>query len=96
METWQMIAVYMIAWGFIGVYVAAQKNRAMLEGFALGMVGGPIGALIVACLPQGETSADVSAKRRAIWDQQGRDEDAAKERAQRESAARVKALRSGR
>ena len=33
------------------IYIAAQKHRSMTEGFILGLVFGPIGAIVEVCLP---------------------------------------------
>ncbi len=36
---------------FLGVYIAGQKGRSPIEGFLFGLLLGPIGLIIVACLP---------------------------------------------
>ena len=43
--------IYLFICGGIGVYVANQKGRGDGEGFWFGILFGPIGILIVACLP---------------------------------------------
>ena len=45
------ISAWVIVWGGFGVYVATQKGRSAGEGIVFGIVLGPIGLLIVACLP---------------------------------------------
>jgi hypothetical protein len=35
----------------LGVYIAGQKGRSTIEGFVFGLLLGPIGLIIVACLP---------------------------------------------
>jgi hypothetical protein len=37
-----------------GAYVATQKRRPAAEGFLFGLILGPVGVLVVACLPQGD------------------------------------------
>jgi hypothetical protein len=37
--------------GFWGQYVAGVRNRSEMEGFFLGLTLGPIGVVVVACLP---------------------------------------------
>ena len=43
--------VAMALMGFAGTYVSAQKNRPAVEGFIFAALLGPLGMLIVACLP---------------------------------------------
>jgi hypothetical protein len=42
---------FWIIFAFLGAWIASQKGRSGGEGFALGCLFGPIGALIVALLP---------------------------------------------
>jgi hypothetical protein len=46
--------------GFLGLWIAAQKNRSEGEGFLLGALFGPFGALIEACLPSLARAAPVA------------------------------------
>lgn len=50
-----LIAVfaYFVSCMVAGVYVADAKSRSTTEGFFFGILFGPIGVLIVACLPMG-------------------------------------------
>ncbi len=50
------IFAWVIVWSGFGVYVATQKGRSAGEGIVFGIVLGPIGLLIVACLPEGPRS----------------------------------------
>ena len=43
--------IYLMICGGLGVYVATQKGRGEAEGLWFGILFGPIGLLIVACLP---------------------------------------------
>lgn len=43
--------------GLLGVFVATEKRRSQSEGFLLGFLFGPIGAVIVALLPTGDRTA---------------------------------------
>lgn len=52
-----LVLFFVILWcifGLFGAYVAAQKNRAGMEGLILGFLFGPLGVLIVALLPTRE------------------------------------------
>ncbi len=47
--------VCLLAWGVsivAGDYVARQKGRTGTEGAVFGLIFGPLGVLIVACLPE--------------------------------------------
>lgn len=48
------VLVAMLAGAIAGVYVARQKNRSVWEGVVFGLCFGPLGVLIVACLPEGQ------------------------------------------
>jgi hypothetical protein len=45
------VGMYVCLSGGLGVYVAIQKRRPLLEGFICGVSMGPLGAILVACLP---------------------------------------------
>ena len=47
-------AIGLAVCGGAGAYVAAQKKREQGEGLVFGLILGPIGVLIVACLPSVE------------------------------------------
>jgi hypothetical protein len=44
--------------GFLGAYVAHQKGRPLFEGIVFGVLLGPIGLLIAACLPTRSVEGD--------------------------------------
>jgi hypothetical protein len=46
-----MVAVYFLGCAIGGYYVAAEKGREPGEGIAFGVLLGPLGMIIVACLP---------------------------------------------
>jgi len=48
------IAVYLFISSILGCYVAYEKGRSQTEGFIFGLLFGPLGLLIVACLPTGD------------------------------------------
>jgi len=48
------VGVWCLLFSVLGVYVAYQKGRSALEGFILGILLGPFGLVIVACLPTGD------------------------------------------
>jgi hypothetical protein len=47
------LAIWWIAAIIAGGYVAGQKKRHVVEGLIFGVFFGPLGVLIVACLPEG-------------------------------------------
>jgi MFS family permease len=51
------LLVYAIVFGGLGLFVANAKNRPSGEGFCLGLLFGPLGALIEALLPNGKPPA---------------------------------------
>jgi hypothetical protein len=51
MEVVIVLGLIWLASGVLGRYVALQKGRSAGEGFALGFLFGPLGALIEALLP---------------------------------------------
>jgi hypothetical protein len=94
METWQIAAiVWLVLFAPLGKYVAKEKGRPRLKGIFMGALFGPLGCLIEACLPNGEIR-DAGSKRRAIWDQQGRDEDRERMRLETEAARKAAALKA--
>ena len=46
-----LVLGWFIVFGGFGLYVAIEKGRSELEGMVFGILLGPIGLLIVACLP---------------------------------------------
>ncbi len=46
--------LYLFLTALLGFYVAYQKGRSQMEGFIFGLLFGPLGLLIVACLPTGD------------------------------------------
>jgi hypothetical protein len=50
---WGALA-WLIYFGGIGWYVAEMRRRPLWEGIILGLLAGPFGWLIVACLPEGK------------------------------------------
>ncbi|MGO9471412.1 MAG: hypothetical protein ACLQIB_06975 [Isosphaeraceae bacterium] len=48
------VAGYFVLSAMVGCYVAYEKGRSQMEGFILGLLFGPLGLLIVACLPTGD------------------------------------------
>jgi hypothetical protein len=48
------IVVLCSIWGGLGYYVARQCGRNFVEGFVLGFLFGPFGAILVALLPRGD------------------------------------------
>jgi hypothetical protein len=79
-----VIAV-MLIFGAFGRYVAAEKNRDPGEGFLLGLLFGPLGVLVEACLPNipppatpaPPSSAEIALMRRQEADRQSEKEKAA-------------------
>lgn len=51
MEYLLFLAVVWGIFGFLGMWIASQKGRSEAEGFLLGLLFGPLGALIEAVLP---------------------------------------------
>jgi hypothetical protein len=45
------MTIYFALCSCLGVYVASQKGRPLVEGVVFGMLLGPFGVLIIACLP---------------------------------------------
>ncbi|MGO9465580.1 MAG: hypothetical protein ACLQVF_15660 [Isosphaeraceae bacterium] len=54
MMTWPILIVWFPLFTLLGWYVAYQKGRSPWEGFIFGILLGPFGLLIVACLPIGD------------------------------------------
>ncbi len=54
MDFWWLIALLPLAGGAAGAYLDADKGRSPVEGFALGVLLGPLGLFIVFLLPDGE------------------------------------------
>lgn len=48
------IAAFWIYWSALGYWIALQKRREPFEGLVLGLLFGPLGAIIEALLPNGE------------------------------------------
>lgn len=48
------IILFGVVSGFLGIYVAKQKNRSTTEGFILGFLFSLIGVIILALLPSNE------------------------------------------
>src|SRR5208282_5657549 len=46
--------IYLVFSAMMGCYVAFEKGRSQAEGFFFGLFFGPVGLLVVACLPTGE------------------------------------------
>jgi hypothetical protein len=42
---------WILGWAALGLYIAAEKNRDLVEGGLIGGLFGPIGVLVVAMLP---------------------------------------------
>ncbi len=65
METWQLlltaVGAYAAICGGFGIYVAAEKNRSFEAGLAFGLLLGPAGLILLACLPDGTTEEDAAA-----------------------------------
>jgi hypothetical protein len=59
------VFIILIVVGFVfamlGAYVATAKHRSVAEGLFLGFLFGPLGVLIIACLPVGTADVDPSA-----------------------------------
>jgi hypothetical protein len=51
MELLAIVIPLWIVMGFLGAFVAAQKRRAVAEGFMMGLLFGPLGVLVEALLP---------------------------------------------
>lgn len=64
---WSLWAVAAVASGGLGAWIAIQKRRGAPEGFALGLLFGPLGVLVELFLPQGEKTTSAP-KRRNIDD----------------------------
>lgn len=47
----EVLIVVWIAMGCLAAWIAAQKKRAPVEGFLLGLVFGPLGVIVEALLP---------------------------------------------
>ena len=50
-ELIMLAIIYVAACAYGGIYVAEQKNRSLCEGLIFGVLLGPVGMLVVACLP---------------------------------------------
>ena len=50
---WFVLAAWLMCAG-LGGYVAAQNRRIPAQGIILGLLFGPLGLLVVACLPIGD------------------------------------------
>lgn len=48
---WLLILLSALIFGGLGLYIAGEKGRSGAEGFALGCLFGPVGAIIEALLP---------------------------------------------
>jgi hypothetical protein len=48
-----VFAGYLLLCACCGIYVATQKGRSETEGFIFGLLLGPVGVLVIACLPVG-------------------------------------------
>lgn len=65
------LAIYLVVCGVAGCYVAGEKGRGQAEGFLLAALFGPLGLVVVACLPEGPGMAAI----RAEWDRPAAGED---------------------
>jgi hypothetical protein len=45
----ELLLVFWVVCGVIGAVIAQSKNRSSLTGGLIGLIGGPVGVLIVAC-----------------------------------------------
>lgn len=79
MELIAGLAIGLCVFGFLGLYVATQKNRPITEGFILGLAFGPLGVIVEACLPVGTAAEDRKLRAQAIG---------VRDRAQRERLVR--------
>lgn len=69
METWQPMLIglsvglglYSLTCAAAGYYIASVKNRALEEGFVFGLLFGPAGLIVIACLPVGTADQDAKA-----------------------------------
>ena len=69
MELWLIVVgIFALICGGIGCYVSQQKHRDPTEGFMFGLLLGPLGLVIAACLPTGQP------KSRAVTDEDEADE----------------------
>jgi len=63
MEQWTLALaafgalIYFTVFGLAGSYVAEQNGRSLLEGVCFGLVFGPLGLVIEACLPTQQRTA---------------------------------------
>lgn len=46
-----LIFILLLTFGACGSYIAETKNRSQMEGVVFGVLFGPLGLIIVACLP---------------------------------------------
>ncbi len=61
------LLLILFLFALLGVYVASEKNRAAVEGFALGCLLGPFGVIVEALLPT-KTKRDLAGAMRADAD----------------------------
>ena len=59
---WELWALAAVLFGGLGAWIGVQKQRGAAEGFALGLLFGPLGVLVELFLPQGEKVADSQRK----------------------------------
>ena len=85
---------YLACFGFLGYYIAGQKNRQTIEGFVLGLLFGPLGALIVALLPTLPETTLISPRRSSDTNSSEAMERRARQAAKRREAE-IKAGRAG-
>jgi len=65
MDTTTIVALcvfvgYLLLCAVCGIYVATEKNRSQNEGFLFGLLFGPLGLIVVACLPIGTAREDAA------------------------------------
>ena len=61
-----VFAGYLLLCVCCGIYVATQKGRSETEGFIFGLLLGPVGVLVVACLPVGLKPSDEDEEDQAV------------------------------